>query len=70
MKRFGEKLGKLRKRHGLTQKEVAEFLVVHRSHVTRIESGEKIPHAEMIIKIAHLFKVSADLLMMDELELD
>ena len=70
MKRFGEKLRTLRKRRGLTQKQVGQMLGVNRTHVTRLEKGEKTPHAAMIIKIARLFNVTADQLMMDEQELD
>ncbi len=70
MKRFGEKLRVLRKRRGLTQKQVGNMLGVNRTHVTRMEKGQKTPNAAMIIKIARLFKVTADQLMMDELELD
>ena len=70
MKRFGEKLRVLRKRRGLTQKQVGDMLGVNRTHVTRMEKSQKTPNAAMIIKIARLFKVTTDQLMMDELELD
>ncbi len=70
MKKFGEKLELLRKKSGLTQREVANFLEVNRTHITKMESGERMPSAAMITKIAHLFKVSFDQLMDDELELD
>ncbi len=70
MKRFGEKLRVLRKQRGLTQKQVGDVLGVNRTHVTRMEKGQKTPNAAMIIKIARLFKVTTDQLMMDELELD
>ncbi len=70
MERFGKKLRILRKQHGLTQKQLGEVLGVNQTHVTRMEKGEKTPNAAMIIKIARFFNVTADQLMMDELELD
>jgi transcriptional regulator with XRE-family HTH domain len=38
--------------------------------VLSLEQGKKIPNAEMIIKIADVFSVTADQLMRDELDLD
>ncbi len=70
MNRFGKKLHTLRKRDGLSQKQVSEILGVSESYVWKIEHGQKIPNAAMIIKIARLFEVSTDLLMLDEFELD
>jgi transcriptional regulator with XRE-family HTH domain len=70
MDRFGEKLRNLRKRRGFTQEQMSEFLEVSRPYVAKLERGEKIPNAPMILKIADIFGVTADLLMRDELELD
>ncbi len=70
MKKFGEKLRSLRKRHRLTMRQLGKMLDVDHSYVGRMERGEKTPNAAMIIKIARLFKVTTDQLMMDELELD
>jgi len=39
-------------------------------HVAQIETGQKTPSAKLILKIAQLFNVSIDRLMMDNLELD
>lgn len=70
MERFGEKLSTLRKRHGLTLRQLGEMLGVYHTYVSQIEKGKKIPNAAMIIKIADIFGVSTDQLMRDELELD
>lgn len=70
MNRFGEKLRSLRQRQGLTQKQVSEMLGVSRPYVAKMERGEKIPNAPMILKIADIFGVTTDQLMRDELELD
>lgn len=70
MHRFAEKLRALRKSRGLTQKQVSTILGVSRPYVAKMERGEKMPNAPMIIKIADIFGVSTDQLMRDELELD
>ncbi len=70
MKRFGEKLRTLRKRNGLTQKQVGDMLGVSRVYIVQLEKGQKTPNAAMILKIADIFGVCTDKLMRDEVELD
>jgi transcriptional regulator with XRE-family HTH domain len=70
MKRFGEKLRTLRQRQGLTLRQLGTLLDVNYSYIGRMEQGQKTPSAAMILKIARFFQVSADQLMMDELDLD
>jgi transcriptional regulator with XRE-family HTH domain len=70
MNRFGEKLRTLRKRRGLTQEQISQMLEVSRPYVAKLERGEKMPNAPMILKVADIFGVTADQLMRDELELD
>ncbi len=70
MKRFGEKLRSLRRRDGLTQKQVGDRLGVSRVYIVQMEQGQKIPNAAMILKIADIFDICIDKLMRDELELD
>ena len=69
MKKFGEKLRILRKKHGLTIRKLGSMLGVHHSFITQLEKGKKTPSAVMLIKIADVFQVSLDRLMRDELEL-
>ena len=71
MKRFGEKLRTLRKQHGMSLRQLAAALglAVH-GYIAQIERGERQPTPELIVKIARLFHVSADQLMMDELDLE
>ena len=69
MKKFGEKLRILRKRRGLTLRQLGSMLDVHYTHVGRIENGLK-PSVDLILKIADIFDVCIDKLMRDELELD
>ena len=70
MNRFGENLRVLRKLQRLTQQLVSDVLGVSRPYVAKMERGEKMPNAPMIIKIANIFGVTADQLMRDELELN
>lgn len=70
MNRFGEKLRTLRKRQGLTLRELGDGLGVYHTHVAQLEAGRRTPNAAMILKIADLFGVSTDLLMRDELTLE
>ncbi len=60
----------LRHRQRLTQKQVSDVLGVSRPYVAKMERGEKMPNAPMILKIADIFGVTTDQLMRDELELD
>jgi transcriptional regulator with XRE-family HTH domain len=71
MKRFGVKLRTLRKRRGLTLRQLASTLEMGaHSHLANIETGKNKPTADLILKIADLFEVSTDQLMRDELEID
>ena len=69
MEKFGEKLRILRIQRGLTTRELGELLEVNQSHVTRIEQGKRIPNVAMVVRIAKIFGVSVDQLVLDELEL-
>ncbi len=70
MKRFGEKLRTLRKRHNYTLRELGERLDVNHTFVSQLELGKSKPNAEMILKIADLFGVDLNVLMRDELDLE
>jgi len=70
MERFSTKLNTLRKQSGLTQKQLSDILEVSESFVWKLENGKKTPNASMLVKIAKLFQISLDKLMIDELELD
>ena len=70
MDRFGEKLRTLRKRRGLTLRQLAAILEMGaHSHLANIETGKNTPTAHLILKIADYFEVSTDELMRDDLEL-
>ncbi len=71
MQRFGEKLRTLRKRRGMTIKELAQAIgqTTH-SHISELETGRRPPSLEIALKISRMFGVSVDKLVKDELELD
>ncbi|MGB5974817.1 MAG: helix-turn-helix transcriptional regulator [Nodosilinea sp.] len=69
MRRFGEKLYRLRIRRGLTLTKLGNLLGVHNTFVSQLEKGRKIPNAEMILRVADTFDVTTDQLMRDELDL-
>lgn len=71
MQRFGEKLRILRKRQGMTMKELATALdLASHSSIGDLESGRQTPATKIVIKIAQLFDVTTDQLLMDHLEVD
>lgn len=71
MQRFGEKLRFLRTRQGMTLREVAAALGQRsHSHISQIEFGRRKPNVETVMKVAQLFNVTPDQLLLDELEIE
>lgn len=70
MKKFGKKLYILRNRRGLTLRQLAGMLDVSHTFVAQMEKGRKTPNVAMVLKIAHIFEVSTDVLIKDEIELE
>lgn len=68
MQRFGEKIRRLRQQHGLTQQQVSDNLAIERAHLSNLERGKKMPHGDMILKLADFFGVTPNDLMLDELD--
>ena len=60
---FNEKLQELRKRKGLTQEELAAFLYVSRTAISKWESGRGYPNIDSLKAIAKFFSVSIDELL-------
>ena len=50
--KFAANVGLLRKRRGLTQEQLGWASGLHQTAVTRIESGERKPTLETILKLA------------------
>lgn len=64
----GEKLTKLRKEKGYTQEQLADLLKVSRQAVSRWESDLAFPETEKLIRIAKLYDVSLDYLLLEDSE--
>lgn len=60
---FSQRLRRIRKECGLTQKAVAELLGVDRSTYAYYETGKTSPDLNALSRLASLFRVSADLLL-------
>ena len=69
MEKFGEKLRTLREQQGLSLRQLGEKLDVSKNYIWNMEMGYKTPNIAMLIKIARLFNVTADQLIMDDQEL-
>lgn len=63
---FGEKLQDLRRKAGMSQDTLAERLDVSRQAVSKWERDEAMPETEKVVRIAQLFGVSIDYLLLDE----
>ncbi|BCJ95510.1 hypothetical protein acsn021_30790 [Anaerocolumna cellulosilytica] len=63
MANFSDRLKELRKDKHLTQVNMASFLECTEQHYQRLEYGKVTPNANMIIKLADFFDVSADYLL-------
>ena len=65
-KKIGERLRKLRKYMGLTQKQVAEILSVGRDAILRIEKGDRKIDLQELMNFSKLYNISMDELTMEE----
>ena len=63
---FSERLARLRKERGLTQKALAEASGVHATQIQRYESGAFEPTLDALRRLARALAVSADVLVFDE----
>ncbi|MBT5230188.1 MAG: helix-turn-helix transcriptional regulator [Methylococcales bacterium] len=65
---FSGKLKKLRKEHNWSQDQLGKALEIHGRHVGKYESGQVMPGAEVLVKIAKALNVSIDYLLIDDNE--
>ena len=71
MDRFGEKLRAIRHSRGMTLKDLAARMdYKSHGHLSRIETGQEKPTADLVLKVSRSFGVSCDALMKDELEVE
>ncbi|EKR62086.1 DNA-binding helix-turn-helix protein [Leptospira weilii str. 2006001853] len=66
MSSFGDKVKKLRKEKGWSQDEFASKIGVHGRHIGKYENGSTMPNSETVIKMAKVFEVSTDYLLLGE----
>jgi transcriptional regulator with XRE-family HTH domain len=58
-KKFGDALRQLRNSKGLSQEDLAVCLDISRSHIGRLETGEKQPSLKMLFRLADALEVPA-----------
>ena len=61
--KFAETLVSLRSRRQMTQQELAEKMFVTRQAVSRWETGETVPGADVLLQLSRLFSVSVNTLL-------
>ena len=63
---FGEKLRNHRKKHGMTQEEVAEKVGVSAQAISKWEAGDCLPDCFNLKAISDVYKISVDVLLETE----
>lgn len=66
MSPFSDKVKKLRKEKGWSQDEFAAKIGVQGRHIGKYENGSTMPNSETVIKMAKVFEVSTDYLLLEE----
>ncbi len=59
MSYLGKELIKLRKEKGVSQENIAKKLDCTRSYICKLESGERIPNKELVLKISDVFSLES-----------
>ena len=65
---LAEKIIRLRKRLGWSQEELAEKMHVSRQAVSKWEGAQTVPDLGKVLQLSHLFGVTTDYLLKDEME--
>lgn len=65
---LADKIIRLRKKNGWSQEELAEKMNVSRQAVSKWEAAQTTPDLEKILQLGHLFGVTTDYLLKDEME--
>lgn len=61
--RFAENLTRLRHAAGFSQEELAARAAVHRTQVTPMEGGQRLPRLETLVKLVGALEISSDALL-------
>ena len=62
---MGDRIKETRKKHGVTQEQLAERVDVSLEYISQIERGLKMPSMPLFIKLVEALDVSADYLLRD-----
>lgn len=65
---LADKIIRLRRKNGWSQEELADKMNVSRQAVSKWEAAQTTPDLEKILQLSHLFGVTTDFLLKDELE--
>ena len=65
---LADKIIKHRKQNGWSQEELAEKMNVSRQAVSKWEGAQTVPDLEKLLQLSHLFGVTTDYLLKDEIE--
>lgn len=63
---IGKRVKQLREKANITQKQLADFLSVDQSFISKIEKGERTIHSDMLDQISALFCCPITTLVSDE----
>jgi transcriptional regulator with XRE-family HTH domain len=63
MKRLGKNLWRLRRREGFSQDDLALMCGLHRTEISLIERGKRIPRADTLLKLAGSLGVRVEQLL-------
>ncbi len=60
---FGKRMQEARRNAGLTQEQLAERLSVNRTHVTKMERGNRACSVDFLVELASVLHVTTDYLL-------
>lgn len=63
MTTFGDNLKAARVQKGVSQRQFADMMGIHSTHISRYERNQTIPSVDVVKKLADLLEVSADILI-------
>lgn len=61
--RFAENLTRLRQDAGFSQEELAARAAVHRTQMTLMEGGQRLPRLETLVKLVGALEISSEALL-------
>lgn len=63
---LAQKISKLREERGWSQTDLGKKVGVNQRYVSTWETGRNMPHVETLIRLAQVFEVSVDYLVLDD----